>query len=73
MYIKVRVKPNSKKEDVEKKSEESFIISVKEPAERNLANKRVLELLSSKLKISLNHIRIISGHHTPNKLVSIKE
>ena len=46
MYVKVMVTPSAKKEKVEEKNGELFI-SVKEPAQRNLANKRVRELVAS--------------------------
>ena len=45
MYIKVKVVTNAKRENILKKSEDHFEIHVKEPAERNLANKRIIELV----------------------------
>ncbi|MFH1232525.1 MAG: hypothetical protein V1651_01515 [Patescibacteria group bacterium] len=43
MYIKVKVIVDAKKEKFIKKSENYFIISVKESTKRNLANKRITE------------------------------
>jgi uncharacterized protein YggU (UPF0235/DUF167 family) len=71
MYIKVSVLAGAKKESFEKKSENSFKISVKEKAERNEANTRILELVSNHFKIPTNKVRIINGHHHPSKLLSI--
>ncbi|PIP86552.1 hypothetical protein COV42_02390 [Candidatus Campbellbacteria bacterium CG11_big_fil_rev_8_21_14_0_20_44_21] len=72
MYLRVKVFPKSKKESFEKRGDDEFLISVKEPAQKNLANKKVLEILSQNLKIPLKNIRIINGHHSRTKLISIR-
>lgn len=72
MYIKVLVKAGARKEIFEKKSENTYKISVKEKAERNMANERVVELVAEHLKVPKNKVRIISGHHHPHKLLSIQ-
>ena len=71
MYIKVKVVASSKKEELQKKSEDSFYVWVKEPAERNLANKRVCEIIAREFKVFSKSIRIVSGHHSPSKILSI--
>jgi uncharacterized protein YggU (UPF0235/DUF167 family) len=71
MYIKVKVQAGAKKEIITKKSEDTYIISVREPAERNLANKRICEIMASLLGISIKNIRIISGHQSPSKILSV--
>jgi hypothetical protein len=71
VYIKVKVKTNAKKEKIVKKSEDHFDISVKEPAERNLANKKVLELVRNYFKVYNGKVRIVSGHHSPSKIISL--
>lgn len=58
MILKVKVKPNSKEEKVEKTGENEYSISVKEPAEDNKANVRVINLLSKELKTSFKKINI---------------
>jgi len=73
MYIRVRVAADVKKESFEASSEGSFVVSVKEPAEQNLANKRVLELVALHFGITPKQIRIISGHHSPGKILSIPD
>ena len=73
MYIHVKVNADSKKEEVKEKSSDHFEISVREPAERNLANTRVVEVMALHLGIPKSHIRIINGHHSPTKLLSIKD
>lgn len=73
MYIHVKVQTGSKKESIKEKTAGYFDISVKEKAEHNLANTRVLELIALHFKIPKSHIRIINGHHSPSKLLSIKD
>ncbi len=71
MYIKVKVTAGAKKEDIKKKNKDTYIISVKEPAERNLANNRICQILASLFSISTKQVRIISGHQSPSKILSI--
>lgn len=71
MFIKVKVLVSAKKEKIIKKSEDTYMISVKEPAERNLANKRICGLMALSFGVSSQNVRIISGHQTSNKILSI--
>ena len=72
MFVKVRAVPAAKKESVEKKGETEFVIMVREPAERNLANKRIIELLAKQFRVSARHVRILTGHHSPTKMFSVE-
>jgi len=71
MYIKVKVKAGMKKESFEKKSDDHFEINVKEKAERNMANRRVMQLVAEHFNIAEKDVRIVSGHHHPSKLLSV--
>ncbi|MFA5652214.1 MAG: DUF167 domain-containing protein [Candidatus Paceibacterota bacterium] len=71
MYIKIKVTTDTKREEIVKKTKDHFEISVKEPAERNMANKRVLELVREYLKVYNGKVRIVSGHHSSSKIISI--
>lgn len=71
MYIKVKVNAGVKAENIEKKSENSFILGVKEKAERNMANKRVCEIIANEFNVSVKLVRIVNGHHSPSKILSI--
>ncbi len=73
MYVKVCVIAGAKKESVEEVSAGHFKISVKEPAERNLANRRIVELVAAHYKIPPKQARIISGHTSPSKILSIPD
>jgi uncharacterized protein YggU (UPF0235/DUF167 family) len=71
MYIKVVVNANSKKENLIKKNDDHFEIWVREKAENNIANKKVIEILAKHFDISSKNIRIINGHHHPHKLLVV--
>lgn len=71
MFLKIKLHPKSKKQKIEKISDEKFEIWVKSKAEQNQANLEMIEMLSDFLEIGKNKIRIISGHHRPNKMVEI--
>ncbi|MFA6524134.1 MAG: DUF167 family protein [Candidatus Paceibacterota bacterium] len=73
MYIKAIVTVGVKKESIIQKSPDQFIISVKEKAEKNMANKKIIELLASYFNISKSKIRIINGHHHPHKLLVVED
>jgi len=71
MFLKVKVFPNSKKEEIIKKSEDEFEIKVKEKAERGEANKRVKEVLARYLNISEEKLILIRGAKQRNKIFKI--
>jgi len=71
MLIKVKVFPGAKKEEVIKKSENSFEIKIKEKPIKGQANKRVFEILSSYFKIPKSKIRLIKGFKQRNKIFAI--
>jgi uncharacterized protein YggU (UPF0235/DUF167 family) len=73
MYLHVLVTAGAKKETLKKKNEDHFEISVKEKAEHNLANTRVLELVAEYFKIPKNKVRIVNGHRHPSKLLVVEE
>lgn len=70
MYIHVKVTPNAKEEQFEQVNETHFIAHVREPAEQNRANKRVLELVQARF-IEATRVHIVSGHHSPSKLLAV--
>lgn len=70
MFIKVFVTPGAKREKVEKKGD-TFTISVREPAQGNRANLRVREIIASQLKKPLGSVRILTGHRSRVKMISV--
>ncbi|MDP1707149.1 MAG: DUF167 domain-containing protein [bacterium] len=78
MYIKVFVTPNAKREKVEVshpeeggEKGETLVISVREPATGNRANDRVRELVALREGKPLSAVRILTGHHSRGKMISI--
>jgi len=72
MLIKVKVFPNSEKEGVIKKSDDSFEIKVKEKPEKGRANREVVRILSFYFKIPESKIRLIKGFKKRNKIFEVK-
>ncbi len=70
MYIKVFVTPGAKHEKIEEKGE-TLLIAVKEPASGNRANNRVREIIAKLQKVPLGKVRILTGHHSRAKMISI--
>lgn len=71
MYIKVRAITNAKKEQIKQVKQDFFEIWLKEKPEKNLANKKILEILFSHFQTK--NIKIINGAHHPIKLLKIEE
>lgn len=72
MYIRVRVIPGSKKETVTRKGEAEFEMTVREPAQQNFANKRIIQILAGEFKTSPRQVRLVSGHRSGSKLFNIE-
>ncbi|OGI60873.1 hypothetical protein A2814_03040 [Candidatus Nomurabacteria bacterium RIFCSPHIGHO2_01_FULL_38_19] len=70
-YVHVKVTAGARKESFKQKSEDHFEISVKEKAQKNMANTRVLELVAEYFKVSKAKVRIINGHKHPSKLIVV--
>ena len=71
-YIHAKVVAGARKESFEQKFIDHFEIAVKEKAERNMANTRVLALVAEHLKVPMKKVRIINGHKHPSKLLIIE-
>ena len=71
MLIHVKVFPGSNKQEIIKKSEDTFDVKVISKPERGMANRESLELLSRYFKIPSSKIRLIKGAHTHSKIFEI--
>lgn len=71
MYIRVSVVAGAKKEEVTRLSDDRYSMWVREPAERNLANGRVRELLAREFKVREGAVRLVAGHRSPKKVFSV--
>jgi hypothetical protein len=72
MKIQVKVKPNSKTEEVTQEGD-SFIAKVKEPAKEGRANQAVIKLLAQYFGVPQNQLGILSGFKSKNKVIEIAE
>ncbi len=71
MIIKVKVKPNSKEEKVEKISETEYYVELKEKAEDGMANARLVKLLCREFGVDWRAIKI-KNPKSKDKLIEIK-
>ena len=69
MLIKLRVTTGARAEKIVRKSDDHFIVSVKEEAERNMANNRILEIFREMHPDRA--VKIVKGHHSPSKILEI--
>jgi uncharacterized protein (TIGR00251 family) len=70
MKIQVKVKPNSKAEEVSQEGD-SFIVRVKEPPKEGRANRAVTKLLAEQFGVPRSQVRILSGFKSNNKIIEI--
>lgn len=70
MYIKIHIFPGARSEQVKVISSDQIEVYVKEPAKNNRANKRLLEIMHT--LYPHRSIRLISGHTSPHKIVSVE-
>ncbi len=71
MLIKVKVFPGSKKEEIIKKTEDSFEVWVKEKPVMGLANKAVIEVLARYFSTSVANVRLGRGVRERNTVFEI--
>jgi uncharacterized protein YggU (UPF0235/DUF167 family) len=71
MYVKVRATTGAKKESVRVVSADTLAISVKEKAERNLANARITDLVAQHYKVPVKKVRFLKGRQSPSKTFSV--
>jgi len=72
MRIQVRVRPNSRTEEVSQEGD-SFIVKVKEPPKEGKANQAVIKLLAEHFGVAKSRVRILSGLKSKNKVVEVVE
>ena len=70
MKIQVKVKPNSRTEEVSKEKD-SFVVRVKDPPREGKANLAVIELLAEHFGVPKSKVRILSGFGSKNKTVEV--
>ncbi len=71
MIIKVKVKPNSEKQEILNEGR-IYVVYLKESPENNKANIELINLLSKHFNKNVKQIKIKSGNRTNYKLVEIR-
>lgn len=71
MYVRVHVVPGARRERVICTDAHVYTISVREPRERQEANRRVAEILAETYQCPRASIRLITGHRSPTKMYTI--
>ena len=69
VHIRVKVMASARKEKVLRVADDRYEIAVREPAENNRANARVLEILHQLYPDM--RVRMVKGHHAPQKTFSV--
>ncbi|MFZ2149587.1 MAG: DUF167 family protein [Minisyncoccia bacterium] len=80
-YIHVKVTAGARKEWIKpvrskasgQESEDHFDVAVRQKAERNMANTRVVELVAEYFSTPVSNVRIVNGHRHPSKLLLIED
>jgi hypothetical protein len=72
MKIQVKVKPNSRTEELSQEGD-SFIVKVREPPKEGKANRAVIKLLAEHFGVPQSRVRILSGFRSKNKVIEVAE
>jgi len=72
LKIKVKVKPDSRTEEINQEGD-SFVVKVKEPPKEGRANQAVIKLLAQHFDIPQSQVRILSGFKSKNKVIEVKQ
>ncbi len=71
--IKVKVKPNARKEEIKKLDKDYFEVKTTVVPEKGKANKRVIELLSKYFKIPKSRIKLVKGETSREKIFELED
>ena len=71
-YLKVKVRVGARRAVLIAKSEDTFQIDVKEPAENGRANQAVIKRLAEHLGIPAGRLWIVKGAHSPSKIIEVR-
>jgi len=72
LKIQVKVKPNSKTDEVSQEGD-NFIVKVKELPKEGKANQAVIKLLAEHFGVPQSQVRILSGFKSKNKVIEVVE
>jgi uncharacterized protein (TIGR00251 family) len=72
MKIQVKVKPNSRSEELGREGD-VLIVKVKEPPREGKANQAVIRLLAEHFGVHKSQVRILAGFRSKNKVIEVAE
>ena len=71
MLIKVKVKPNAKKNEIKQVEDNFFEIKTTAVPEKGKENQKVIEMLSKHFKVPKSRIKIVRGETSREKIIEI--
>lgn len=71
MHVQVKVKAGARKEIVREVAPTRLEISVREKAENNEANERVIAIIAARYSVRTKDVRMVKGHRSPSKMFTI--
>lgn len=69
--MRVKVTPGARREQVESLAEFVLKVAVREPAQNNVANGRVKELVARAYAVPLSQVRLLTGARSSSKLYEV--
>lgn len=72
MKITVKIKPNSRKEEIRKIDDKNFIVAVKEPPIEGKANKALVKTMAKYFNVTSSSVQIVSGHSSKQKIIEVQ-
>lgn len=70
IHIRVRVTTDAPRERIEEDGRVLHLF-VKEPAEGNMANRRVAVIIARRYNVPASRVRIVAGHHAQRKTLAV--
>jgi uncharacterized protein len=71
MIINIKVKPNSKVDQVVRQADGGFLIKTKAPAKEGKANEAVIGLLAKEFKVAKSMVKLLRGKKGRSKVAEI--
>lgn len=71
--LRVKVKPNAKKQSIQTADDGSLVISLKSPPVDGKANEELIRLLAKEFSVAKARIQIKSGSSSRQKIIQIDE
>jgi uncharacterized protein (TIGR00251 family) len=70
--LSIKVHPKSRKQEIKKLDDDSYIIHVTSPPSRGEANEEVRKLIARHFAIPVSKVVIARGRRSPYKLITIE-